>query len=256
LENRPRNSGLHSLSRRQVIITFSGVLLAIFLSSLDQTIVSTAMPEILAQLGGFQHYTFVSTAYLVTSTTMIPITGKLTDIFGRKWFYTGGIIIFILGSILSGLSQNLNQLIIFRAFQGIGGGIMIASAFAVIGDLFTPAERGKYQGYISGVFGLSSVIGPTLGGLLQMLFLALIFLSMSDRHCGYHFVHFFFPDLRPERTNRRVDYRGSPCLCLLLFPVNGVILGWANPWISMPIITMLRFSWLRWLVSIWLKPRH
>jgi len=133
MKSEENNTGPGSLTTHQLWITIIAVLLAIFLSSLDQTVVATAMPDILAQLGGFQHYTFVTTAYLVASTTLIPITGKLIDIFGRKWFYTSGIIIFIPGSILSGLSQTLTQLIIFRAFQGIGGGIMISSAFAVIG---------------------------------------------------------------------------------------------------------------------------
>jgi len=140
---------MYSLSRRQVTITFGAVLLAIFLGAMDQTIVATAMPDIIANLGGFADYTLITTAYLLTSTVMIPITGKLTDMFGRKWFYIYGIIVFIVGSALSGLSQTLTQLIIFRAIQGLGAGVMIANAFAVTGDLFVPAERGKYEGFIN-----------------------------------------------------------------------------------------------------------
>jgi EmrB/QacA subfamily drug resistance transporter len=246
LRNEHPNTSLGSLPRRQVITTFIGVLLAIFLSSLDQTIVSTAMPEILADLGGFQHYTFVTTAYLVTSTTMIPITGKLTDILGRKWFYTAGIIIFIIGSILSGLSQTLNQLIFFRAFQGIGGGIMIANAFAVIGDLFTPAERGKYQGYISGVFGLSSIIGPTLGGFItDTISWHWIFYINVPLGIGVIILFiFFFPNLHPERKGRRIDYPGIALLLLAAIPLL-LALSWGGveyPWVSVPIISMLVFS--------------
>jgi MFS family permease len=125
--------------KRQIYITFTGVLLAIFLSTMDDTIVATALPRILADLGGFAHYTLVTTAYLITSTIMIPITGKLTDLFGRKWFYTAGLVIFIVGSMLSGMSRSLTELIIFRGFQGTGGGVMISNAFAVIGDLFPHA---------------------------------------------------------------------------------------------------------------------
>ena len=102
--------------------------MAMFLGSLDQTVVSTAMPRIMADLGGFDRYTWVTTAYLVTSTIMMPIIGRLTDMYGRKWFYIAGIAIFLAGSVLSGLSQTLTQLIIFRALQGIGGGIMMANA--------------------------------------------------------------------------------------------------------------------------------
>jgi EmrB/QacA subfamily drug resistance transporter len=246
LQTEKYKTSFRTLPRRQLITTFVGVLLAIFLSNLDQTIVATAMPDILAQLGGFAHYTFVTTAYLVTSTTFIPITGKLTDIFGRKWFYTAGIIIFIAGSILSGLSQTLNQLIIFRAFQGIGGGIMIANAFAVIGDLFSPAERGKYQGFISGIFGLSSIIGPTLGGFIaDSISWHWIFYINVPIGIGVILLFIFsFPDVRPERTGRRVDYPGA---VLLLFTVVPLLMGlsWGGveyDWISAPIIAMLIFS--------------
>lgn len=239
-------TGLRSLPRRQVIITFVGVLLAIFLSSLDQTIVATAMPDIIADLGGFSHYTFITTAYLVSSTVLIPITGKLTDMFGRKWFYTVGIIIFIAGSALSGLSQTLTQLIVFRAVQGIGAGVMIANAFAVIGDLFTPLERGKYQGFVSGVFGVSSVIGPTLGGFITDNF-------------GWHWIFyinvpigigvillfiFFFPHFRPERSEHPIDYLGIALLLLTITPLL-LALSWGGieyPWLSFEIVGMLVFS--------------
>jgi len=135
-----------------------------FLSSLDQTVVSTAMPRIIADLGGFSQYTWITTAYIITSAVMLPITGKIIDVYGRKWFFIIGIGIFLLGSILCGFSQNIYQLIFFRGSQGIGGGIMMATAFTVVADLFAPAERGKYVGYVTGVFSLSSVIGPTIGG--------------------------------------------------------------------------------------------
>ena len=154
--------GLRTLPRRQIVITLVGVMLAMFLSSLDQTIVGTAMPRIIIDLGGFTQYTWVTTAYIIASTITVPIVGKLTDMYGRKWFYVAGISIFMAGSLLCGLSQTMTQIIIFRGLQGIGAGVMMANAFIVIGDLFPPAERGKYQGLMTGVFGLSSIIGPTL----------------------------------------------------------------------------------------------
>ena len=156
--------GLRSLPRKQIMITFVGVMLAMFLSSLDQTVVGTAMPRIISDLGGFSHYTWVTSIYIIASAVAIPITGKLTDMYGRKFFYLGGLIIFVLASLFCGLSNTMAQIIIFRGVQGIGAGIMMANAFTVIGDIFPPAERGKYQGFMSGVFGISSIIGPTLGG--------------------------------------------------------------------------------------------
>jgi multidrug resistance protein len=162
--------GLRSLPRKQVIITLVSVMLAMFISSLDQTVVSTAMPHIIADLGGFSQYTWVTMAYMITSAVTVPIVGKLTDIYGRKIFYICGVAIFILGSVMCGLSHTITQLIFFRGFQGIGAGVMMANAFTVIGDLFPPAVRGKYQGLMSSVFGLSSIIGPTLGGFITDAF--------------------------------------------------------------------------------------
>ena len=155
-----------AMSRRQVVLTMGGVMLALFLAALDQTVVGTAMPRIIADLGGFDRFTWVTSSYLVASTTAVPIVGGLTDLYGRKAFYIAGIVVFLIGSVLSGLSQTMNQLIAVRAIQRLGGGVMLALAFVVVGDLFSPAERGKYQGIVAGVFGLSSVIGPTLGGFV------------------------------------------------------------------------------------------
>ena len=152
------------LPKHQVVVTMGGVMFALFLASLDQTVVGTAMPRIIADLGGFDRYTWVTTAYLVAATTAVPIVGRLTDMYGRKSFYIGGIVVFLIGSVLAGVSQSIDQLIAFRALQGLGGGVMMATSFVVVGDLFPPAERGKYQGYVAAAFGLSSVIGPTLAG--------------------------------------------------------------------------------------------
>jgi EmrB/QacA subfamily drug resistance transporter len=238
--------GLRSLPRRQLVITMAGVALAMFLSSLDQTIVGTAMPRIIADLGGFAHYTWVATAYIISSTVTVPIVGKLTDVYGRKWFYVSGLMIFIVGSSLCGASQTMTQIICFRGLQGIGAGIMMANAFIVVGDLFPPAERGKYQGLIAGIFGLSSVIGPTLGGFitdsLSWHWVFLINIPLGILIIGLFI--FFFPNLRPDNLKHRIDYPGVVTLILVVVPAM-LALSWAGveyPWVSIPIIGMFAFS--------------
>lgn len=216
-----RETGLRSLPRRQVILTMAGVMLAMFLSSLDQTIVGTAMPKIIADLNGFAHYTWVTTAYIVASAVVMPIVGKLTDMHGRKPYYIGGLAIFTLGSLLSGLSQSMGGLILFRAFQGIGAGVLMANAFTVIGDLFPPAERGKYQGLISGAFGLSAIIGPTLGGIItdNLSWHWIFFVNVPLGIIVIILFWFFFPHLGTARTMHRIDYLGIMLLSICVVPL-------------------------------------
>ncbi|HEX2647135.1 MAG TPA: MDR family MFS transporter [Candidatus Dormibacteraeota bacterium] len=152
------------LSRRRVILATAGTMLALLLAALDQTIVGTAIPRIVADLNGLDRLAWVTTAYLVTSTTMTPIAGKLGDLFGRKPFLLAGMVGFVAASALCGLSQDMTELIVFRGVQGIFGGVLFATVFTVIGDLFPPEERGRQAGLFGGVFGLSSIIGPTTGG--------------------------------------------------------------------------------------------
>ncbi|BCL79435.1 MFS transporter [Ktedonobacteria bacterium brp13] len=149
-----------------LVSVLAALMLTLLLEALDQTIVGTALPKIVGQLNGFSLYTWVATAYLLASSTVIPIVGKLSDQFGRKWFFVVGVVLFLLGSLLSGLAQTIEQLIAFRALQGLGAGIGISLVFTVVGDIFTPAERPKWQGIFGAVYGISSVFGPTLGGWL------------------------------------------------------------------------------------------
>jgi len=145
---------------------FGAVLLVLFLSSLDQTIVGTALPRIVSDLRGDNLYTWVVTSYLLTSTVTVPIYGKLSDVYGRRPMLLIGVVIFLVGSALSGLSQSMGQLIAFRGVQGLGAGALFPISLAIIGDLFSPQERGRYQGFFGAVFGVSFIIGPFLGGFL------------------------------------------------------------------------------------------
>ena len=212
-------------------------MLAMLLGALDQTVVGIAMPKIIADLGGFNQYAWVTSIYMVTSAVTIPIVGKLTDMYGRKSFYIGGIILFVLASVACGFSQNMAQLIIFRGVQGIGAGAMMANAFTVIGDLFPPAERGKYQGFISGVWALSSVIGPTIGGFLtdQISWHWVFFVNVPLGILAVAIFVKFFPKLHIDNLNHVVDYFGLVTLILTVVPAmlalswGGVAYAWKSP---------------------------
>lgn len=157
---------LHHISMRQKILVMIAVMSGLFLVALDQTIISTALGKIVEEFNSFSSLGLVVTAYLLTSTVTVPLAGKLSDMYGRRPILLIGVVLFTIASLLSGMAANIDQLIAFRALQGIGGGIVMANAFTIIGDLFSPRERSKWQGIFGAVFGLSSVIGPLLGGFL------------------------------------------------------------------------------------------
>ncbi len=156
----------HTLSLRKKLIIMGSVMASLFLVALDQTIVSTALGSIVTEFNAYDALGWVVTAYLLTTTITVPIAGKLSDIFGRRTLLLVGVAIFGIGSLMSGLSQDIIQLVLWRALQGIGGGIITANAFTIVGDLFAARERGRWQGLIGSVFGLSSLVGPLLGGWL------------------------------------------------------------------------------------------
>lgn len=235
-----RPTGLRSLPRQQIIISFIGILVAIFLSSLDQTVVSTAMPRIIADLGGFSHYTWVATVYIIASAVVIPLTGRLTDIFGRKIFFLVGLSIFLFFSMACGLSQTMAQLIVSRGLQGIGGGILMANAFTAIGDLFPPGERGKYIGFVSAMFGISSIVGPILGGFVTdaLSWHWVFFLNLPLGIVALILFIKFFPHIRPDDDTHAVDYAGIGALIFAIVPAM-LALSWGgveHPWQSLQIM--------------------
>lgn len=230
-------------TRRETLLTMTGVLLVMLLASLDQTIVGTAMPRIITDLQGFDRYTWVTTAYLLTSTVMVPIYGKLSDIFGRKPIFLIGVVLFLAGSAASGASQTMNQLIAFRAFQGLGAAALMPIAIAVVGDLFTPRERGKWQGVTGGVFGLSSILGPTVGGWItdNSTWRWVFYVNLPIGIAALLVLIFLMPPLRSKITGKvSIDYLGAALLILGTVPL---LLGftWAGSqyaWLSWQVISM------------------
>jgi len=154
------------VSQKRTVVVVIGIMLSLFMASMEATVIATAMPSIVAQLGGLSIYSWAFSAYMLTSTCTVPVYGKLSDLYGRRLIYAAAMLIFLGGSLLCGLAQSMEQLIFFRALQGIGAGGVLPLAFIIIGDLFTFEQRARMQGFFSGVWGVSSIIGPLLGGFL------------------------------------------------------------------------------------------
>jgi EmrB/QacA subfamily drug resistance transporter len=212
-----------SFSRQQKAFTLLGVMLGLLLAALDQTIVATAGPAIQADLGiPASLYPWLTTSYLVASTMMVPIYGKLSDLFGRRPVLVASILTFLLGSLLCGVAGTTLQLILFRAVQGLGSAGLFTSAFAVVADLFPPAERGKYQGLFGAVFGLSSVVGPLAGGFLTdaLGWHWVFFINLPLGAVALAFIFLRMPALKPvARTRPRLDWAGALALMLTVVPL-------------------------------------
>jgi EmrB/QacA subfamily drug resistance transporter len=233
------------LEHRQVLVVFSGLLLVLLLAALDSTIVSTALPTIVSELGGLEHLAWVVTGYLLAQTIVTPVYGKLGDLYGRKLVLQSAIILFLAGSVLCGLSRNMTQLILFRGIQGLGGGGLNVTTQAVVGDIVTPRERGRYQGIFGAVFGLASIAGPLLGGYFTT-------------HLSWRWIFYVNVPLGiialvvlaatlPKQSQRRshaIDYMGAGLLAVAL---SGTILvadlgGTAYPWSSRLMIGLIAIT--------------
>lgn len=209
------------LGRSRTIIVVVGTMLALLLAALDQTIVGTAMPRIVADLNGLSYYAWVITAYLVASTVMVPVAGKLGDLFGRKPFLLTGMIGFVAASALCGLSQNMTELIVFRTVQGIFGGVLFATVFAVIGDLFPPQQRARVGGLFGAVFGLSSVLGPTAGGYItdSLGWRWVFYVNLPIGIVAVLIVATTLPFVRSRASIRDIDFPGAAALVAGLVPL-------------------------------------
>lgn len=236
VDGQARHASDAAPSQRQILVVFGALMLAVLLFALDQTIVNTALPTIVGDLNGLSHISWVLTAYLLSSTVVLLIYGKLGDLFGRKGLFMFAITVFLIGSALCGLSQSMNQLIAFRALQGVGGGGLMISAQAIIGDVVPPRERGKYMGFIGAVFGLSTIGGPLLGGVFTDY--------ASWRWCFYVnlplgaaalVVTAFVLHLPKRREKHRLDLPGvlfmaAASVCIVLFTTwGGTEYDWTSP---------------------------
>jgi EmrB/QacA subfamily drug resistance transporter len=247
------------LDRRQLILALAGVMLSILVSAIDQTIVGTALPRIVSELQGFDRYSWVVTAYLLTATCVIPIAGKLSDQYGRKPILIFGVIVFVLGSALCGRAETMNELIIFRGLQGIGAGALQSGAFASIGDLFTPAERGRWQGVIAATFGLASVFGPSLGGWItdNPGWRWVFYVNLPVGAIALITLLIGFPVTGSRGGSRRIDWLGVATIVAGVVPLL-VALTWAGssyPWGSPQVLISLALSLVMFVAFVLVESR-
>ncbi|MCC6454216.1 MAG: MFS transporter [Caldilineaceae bacterium] len=212
------------MSQKRTFIVVVGIMLSLFMGSMEGTVIATAMPTIVAQLGGLEIYSWAFSAYMLMSTCTVPVYGKLSDIYGRRNIYAVAMTLFLIGSVLCGLSQSMEQLIFFRALQGVGAGGVMPLAFIIIGDLFSFEQRARMQGFFSGVWGVSSIIGPVLGGFLvdQISWHWVFYVNVIPGIVAFALVWFAWQDQIGRKEGVAIDYAGAG---LLIVSVVVLLLG-------------------------------
>ena len=247
-----------NLSPRAKLEVLFATLLALFMFALDQTVVGVALPQIITDLQGNELYTWSITIYLLTSTISGPIYGKLSDLFGRRPIFIWALILFIAASVAAGLSQTMWQFILFRGLQGLAGGAVFPLAFAVLADLYTPAERGKYSGYFGAVFGLSSILGPAIGGILTdtLSWHWIFFINVPIGLVSLYVVYRLLPAIKHPESARNIDYIGAALFTAAIAPflvglTNRQAADWTDPWVGGLMLVGLVFG----VIFLWWESR-
>ncbi len=231
------------MSRNRIVLVTAGIMLSLFLASMESTVVATAMPTIVGQLGGLEHYSWVFSAYMLTSTTTVPLYGKLSDLYGRRNLYVGAMILFLIGSIFAGQSNTMTQLILARGLQGIGAGGILPLAFILIGEMFTLEQRAQMQGLFSGVWGVSSIIGPLLGGFLvdQLSWRWVFYINILPGLLAAALVALAWRDQLHSHERPAIDYAGAILLTVAVVTLllGLVEFGTSSSWILIAVSVVL-----------------
>ncbi len=226
---------MHTVGHKKKMLIMSAVMASMLFSALNQTTIGTALPRIITDLGGLEYLSWVFTAYILASSVPALLAGRISDIYGRKPFILGGLVVFTIGSLLCGMSENIGQLILFRVIQGIGGGVIMATTFAAVGDLFVPRERGKWQGMLGAMFGLASVFGPALGGYIvdHWHWHWVFWVFMPFGLIAFGMIWYLFPS-KTHHEQHAIDYLGTLLLLcmilglLLVFGLGGRVYPWSG----------------------------
>ena len=263
LDSRSRQAAVQSTSRfgsrRRTAFVLGGMLLGLLLAALDQTIIATAMPRVVANLGGLELFAWVFSAYMLASTTITPIAGKLSDVYGRRWIYLTGIVVFMVGSALSGASQSMLQLILSRGVQGLGAGVLFPVTIATIGDLYPPAQRGRIQGLFSAVFGIASIVGPSAGGYIvdNASWRWIFYINLPVGMVAFTILFLALKEPTDRTVRRTVDYLGGALMAAAIVTSLLIVLwgGDEYAWTSPQIIGLAVAALAAWTALILVERR-
>ncbi|MDH5229064.1 MAG: MFS transporter [Gammaproteobacteria bacterium] len=249
---------MEHLEQRQKLSIMFAIMAAMLFAALNQTIISTALPHMISDLGGIEYFSWIFTAYILAASVPAVVVGRLSDIYGRRPFILAGIAIFIFASVLCGLASGIIELIIYRIIQGVGGGIIMATSFTAVGDLFSPRERGRWQGFLGTSFGVASVFGPTLGGYIvdhwHWKWVFWVFIPVGI--VAFVLIMILFPSV-PQKTKQKIDYTGALLLSLCVIPLL-LAATWAGQqyaWASWEIIGLLASAVIALMLFIFVERR-